>query len=113
MAHESFRKEIVVLWVLLLHKHQIFAKFVFVSNYLNTRPLGDPLIGLYPIEDIWSDRKVEPANIKVLWLWHWSHVIYHLIGVHMKLRIHHSKSHVHGLARISNYRIYCVVNVYC
>ena len=77
--HVSFGEEIIILGKLFPHKHKILAKFIFVTNHLNTWPLGDPLVWLELGKNIRRDGQIKPDYVKIFFL--------HLVGLLSLVRI--------------------------
>ena len=66
--HEGLRAKAIValLGKLFLHLHEVLSESVLVCNDLNAGALRYALVWLDAVQDIGSDRQVEPADVKVL-----------------------------------------------
>ena len=64
----SNRCKVIVVREFLAHQCEVFREFVLVCYYLNSGPLGQSLVWLDPIQDVRSNRQVEPAYVELIGL---------------------------------------------
>ena len=87
--HIGFGKKVIIFGKLFLHQHEIFSQFIFMSYHLDSRPLGDSLIWLYSVQNIWVNRQIKPTNVKIVRLCNL--LVKLLVWIHVKSWVHHSK----------------------